>query len=138
MHGTLHFLYLTYCMEYDFLCRKKTFIPVHFAKSRSAVRIYSVSSKAVIAKAAKIKMKKTKQKTIGSKKVNITKKPTRKLCQTNHSCEISRTDLGSLIAVIFLYIAETTENRSVRVVLTFGSTVENHCPSARSYLVKQQ
>ena len=103
-------------------------------KSRSAVRIYSVSSKAVIAKAAKIKMKK---KAIGSKEVNITKKPTRKLCQTNRSCEISRTELGSLIAVIFLYIAETKENRSVRVVLTFGSTAENHCPSARSYLVKQ-
>ena len=36
-----------------------------------------------------------------------------------------------------LYIVETTENCSVRVVLTFRSTVENHCPSARSYLVKQ-
>ena len=58
--------------------------------------------------------------------------------QTNRSCEISRTDLGSLIAVIFLYITETTENRSVRVVVTFGYTVENHCPSARSYLVKQK
>ena len=37
---------------------EKNLIPVNFAKSRSAVPIYSVCSKAVLAKAAKIKMKK--------------------------------------------------------------------------------
>ena len=42
------------------LKKKKTCLmpaAINFAKSRSAVQIYSVSSKAVIAKAAKIKMK---------------------------------------------------------------------------------
>ena len=85
-------------------------------------------------------------------KVNVTKKLSRKLCQTNsgygyltykprkgdvctqntfyRSCDFENGPREPHCSNI-LYIAETTENRSVGVVLTFRSTVENHCPSAR-------
>ena len=99
------------------------------------------------------------KKKIGSKKLISPKSRVyRKLCQTNRgysyltykprkgdvctqnifyrSCDFENGP-RELHCRNILYIAETTENRSVSVVLTFRSTVENHCPSARSYLVKQ-
>ena len=101
-----------------------------FAKSRSAIRICSVSSKpsrlstvmpsqlkmnlVCIAKAAKIKMKK-----IGSEK--------RRIHFILHVVVISGTDLGSLIAVISSTLQKLQQNRPARV-LTFRSNYDYTVP----------
>ena len=71
---------------------------------------------------------------------NTTKRPSRKLRETNRGKGYLTYKPGKgdiCTQNTFHRSSDATENRSVRVVLTFRSTVENHCPSARSYLVKQ-